>query len=367
VDNVAGTVQSQYDEGAMSFDQNARPLIWVLKGWRKGDNDQAMALALEIGGRVESKQLQFNGFEALPNWLLRAGVRHLTKDAQSVLRPPWPDLVVATGRRTALVAVWIKQQSGGQTKLVHIGRPRLDLRHFDLVVTTPQYGLPEDDNVVELTLPFARPKSVDAAQLQEFSNIWAELPRPWILGVIGGGKYPLRLQKNDLSHYGQALSDKAANLGGSVILLHSPRSPKGALQQVEKMITAPCWSVATNPQTNPYQAALKLCDHMVVTSDSVSMISEMVLTTKPVWIYRLKRSAFAVSWNARHGLAAALARRGLLNPPRDVEKFVRMLMEKNLVADVLSATPAKFDDNVSSGHKRVVQRIKSLLAVLPQS
>jgi mitochondrial fission protein ELM1 len=118
-----------------------RPAIWVLKGVRAGDTAQAMDLALQLGGRVEGKQLAFNAFHNIPNWLLGARVSQLTQDAKKLLHPPWPDLVVATGRRTAPVALWIKTQSQGKTKLVHIGRPRMALSRFDLVLTTPQYGL----------------------------------------------------------------------------------------------------------------------------------------------------------------------------------------------------------------------------------
>jgi uncharacterized protein len=92
-------------------DMQSRPLIWVLKGLRAGDSAQAMELALQLGGRVEGKQLTFNHSHALPNWMLGARVSHLTAEARALLRPPWPDLVVATGRRTSPVAQWIKQQS----------------------------------------------------------------------------------------------------------------------------------------------------------------------------------------------------------------------------------------------------------------
>jgi mitochondrial fission protein ELM1 len=191
---------------AQGLDIKTRPLIWVLKGLRQGDTAQAMALALQLGGRVEGKQLAFNRWAALPNWMRGASVGHLTHESRQKLSPPWPDLIVATGRRTATVALWIKQQSGGRTKLVQIGRPRLPTDKFDLVVTTSQYGLPAAGNVMTLSLPFAIPKSVEADELQHFSTAWAALPKPWILAVIGGGKFPLRLNASDLADYGQLLS-----------------------------------------------------------------------------------------------------------------------------------------------------------------
>jgi uncharacterized protein len=345
----------------MSSNANARPMIWVLKGLRQGDTAQAMALALQIGGRVESKQLQFNHLHAIPNWLLGARVAHLTPSSRNLMRPPWPDLVVATGRRTATAAVWIKQQSGGHTRIVQIGRPRLHLSLFDLVVTSPQYGLPAGENIVSLSLPFALPKTVAADELQHFAEVWHHLPRPWILGVIGGGKFPLRLNVHDLVNFGQSLSQKAASLGGSVVLLDSPRSPVGALQQVGRCITTPYWQGSRDKGPNPYQAALKLSDHLAVTSDSVSMVSEMLATEKPVWVFRLRRSPLAPTWRSQSGIAAALARMGILHPPRDVDRFIRILIDNNLVADLQSNTAPTGSLSIGREHAMVVDRIKHLL------
>jgi uncharacterized protein len=362
VDKAGDTVHSFVREMTM-HDTHHRPLIWVLKGLRHGDTAQAMALALQIGGRVEGKQLGFNRLHVLPNWLVGAGVGHLTVEARNLLRPPWPDAVVATGRRTARVALWIKRQSGGHTKLIHIGRPRMDLNAFDLVVTTPQYGLPVGGPVIEIALPFAIPQSVAADELQHFAALWHDLPRPWILGVLGGGKFPVRLNNSDLAKFGQLLSAKAKSLGGSVILLDSPRSPAGALQTVVENTSVPLWQGVRGEGPNPYQAALKLCDHLAVTSDSVSMVSEMLHTEKPVWIFKLAQSALAFSWRAEEGLLADLARRGILHPPRNVDKFIRMLMEKNQVGDLSLPDQPLSGPALTSDHAVVLERIKRLLQI----
>jgi uncharacterized protein len=338
-----------------------RPLIWVLKGIRAGDTAQAMELALQLGGRVEGKQLAFNGLHAVPNWMTGARVSHLTLQARSLLRPPWPDLVVATGKRTAPVALWIKQQSGGHSKLVQLGRPRMALRHFDLVVTTPQYGLPATSNVIEIALPFAHPRTVAEADLEAFNTEWSQLPRPWILGVIGGAKFPLRLKDRDLGGFGKALDNRAQHTEGSIILLDSPRSPDGAIEKVAQNITARKWLYRRGQSVNPYQAALSLCDELVVTSDSVSMVSEMLLTGKPTSIFRLSVSRFLPRWSAQFGVGAALARSGLLHPPRDVNGFMKRLIDGGVLGDIGRPRGSVSREKIASTHQFVVDRIIRLL------
>ena len=113
-------------------------LIWVLIGERTGDNNQALALAEALGLPFEIKQLDYNALQSLSVWLPPTAIS-LTKAARAGLDAPWPDLIIAIGRRSVPVARWIKQQSKGRTKLVRIGHPRIDPKVFDLVVTTRQY------------------------------------------------------------------------------------------------------------------------------------------------------------------------------------------------------------------------------------
>jgi Mitochondrial fission ELM1 len=123
----------------------------------------------------------------------------------------------------------------------------------------------------------------------------------------------------------------------------------------------PFWHGVRGQGPNPYQAALKLCDQLTVTSDSVSMISEMLQTEKPVWVFKLAQSVLAISWRAESGMAAALARSGILHPPRNVDKFIRMLMDKKLIGDLSRPDQPFSEMDVTSDHTAVVDRIRRLL------
>ena len=72
---------------------------------------------------------------------------------------PWPDIVLGIGRRSVPAARWIRDRAGGRTRLVWLGRPRVALRHFDLVLASPQYAMPDAPNLVRLSLPWQAPMS----------------------------------------------------------------------------------------------------------------------------------------------------------------------------------------------------------------
>ena len=130
-----------------------RVRVWVLLGDGAGDNAQLLRLAEALGWPFEAKRIRYNRLNRCPNLLL--GASKLTVDTQrsDPLAPPWPDLVIGASRRAAPLARWIKKQSGGRSRLVHLLHAQAPLHYFDLVVTTPQYRLPE--RVQRVAQPFA--------------------------------------------------------------------------------------------------------------------------------------------------------------------------------------------------------------------
>jgi mitochondrial fission protein ELM1 len=332
--------------------------IWVLKGLRAGDSAQALDLASRLDGTCHTHQLAFNALHVIPNWLGGATVRHLTPASRAALQPPWPNLVVATGKRTAAVAMWIKYQSRGKTRIVQLGRPQTELSAFDLVVTTPQYGMPQAPNVIEIPLPFGAAKPAAHANVEHHQAAWAHLPRPWTMAVIGAAKFPLILGQTQLADYGRLLSQ---NCDGSILLFDSPRSAQGALSRVAENVGARGFCPPRHAQHNAYAAALTLSDRCIVTSDSMSMISDMVATGKPTAVYRLPISPFAIQWSAQRGAAAGLAKRGVLMPPRNVTAVVDTLIAQGHLGDLHADTWPHHSMNVAAAHAQVVGRVNGLL------
>src|SRR5215212_7677992 len=129
------------------------PRIWAILGRKRGDNNQVLALANALGIPFETRQLSYNLLRKLPKRLLGKNLASVHPEARELLLPPWPDLVIGVGHRSIPVVRWIRRQSGGRTKLVHIGNPRISPSEFDVVITTPQYRVPNAPQVMRLLLP----------------------------------------------------------------------------------------------------------------------------------------------------------------------------------------------------------------------
>ncbi|MFN4089043.1 MAG: ELM1/GtrOC1 family putative glycosyltransferase [Alphaproteobacteria bacterium] len=301
--------------------------MWVLLGHRAGDNGQALTLGREVaaavGAVVAAKRLRYTALHHAPNWLLGTSLAHLAAGSDP-LAPPWPRLVVGVGKRSVPVARWIRRQSGGVTLLVQIGRPFAPLGDFDLIVSTPQYGLPARPNIVANTLPLNRP---DPAQLTEAADRWAPrlapLPRPWTAVLAGGDSVPYRLD----AAAGAALAERAAAAtgDGSLLASTSPRTPPPAATALEERLRTLLpperlllhrWRAGAE---NPYPAFLALADRFLVTADSASMLAEAASTGRPVDVVAPEGARAIARPPGRFW--RFLAETGIATPPRDMSRL----------------------------------------------
>jgi mitochondrial fission protein ELM1 len=268
------------------------PLVWLLTGDKGGDNAQMRSLARAAGLRPVEIALEFNRLHRRSNLRLGATTHSLAQGARQLLQPPWPDLVLSSGRRSVPVARWIKRRSGGRTKLVHVGRPWGRLYWFDLVFAMPQYDLPERTNVFQARRPF---NTLDPAALAATAAKWRPrfetLPRPWIGLLVGGRSAPFILDGPVASELGKAVVQRARERGGSVIAVTSQRTGAEATAALQAALSASgllhAWREGETE--NPYLAILALADELMVTGDSGSMLAETVRTGKPVAIAALPR------------------------------------------------------------------------------
>ncbi len=293
--------------------------IWLLLGRNAGDNAQARALAAEIGGAAREIALAHNLLREIPAGWRGGSLVSLTEPPG--FAPPWPRLVIGVGRRNAPVARWIAEASAGVARLLWIGRPRAPLGWFDLVLTTAQYGLPAAANVLTLALPFA-PEAPEAA------------PRR-ALALLGGPSWAARTPPAFLDAFAGAAERLAAETGLPLTILTSPRSPDGAGARLAARIPgAEVFDFrAAKGAGNPYRARLAEAGAILVSGDSVSLLSDAAATGAPVsllpapepgWLRAVRATGPGRRWLAEGG------NRGLLAPPPNLPALHETLVARGL-------------------------------------
>ena len=272
----ASSVQSRRDPG-----------VWVLTGHKAGDNSQVVALAEALGWPYKVKRFYYKPWELITGRLFGATLAGIDRGASSPVCAPWPELVITAGRRNEPVARWIRHQSP-DTRLVHIGRPWSSLSVFDLIVTTPQYFLPDEANILHNHLPL---HGMDTRQLEEAASIWhqrfSELPHPWTAVLIGGDSGPFVFTEKKGRRLGQLANELAQRANGALLISNSARTPMSVYRAFLREIKVPAYihHWESGQSDNPYLAYMQLADELVVTGESMSMLTEASYTGKPLYIF----------------------------------------------------------------------------------
>jgi mitochondrial fission protein ELM1 len=315
--------------------------IWVLLGTRHGDNQQLLAAAQALELPYRAIPLHFNAAAGLPPVLL--GARRLSWRSEAPLAPPWPRVVLAAGRKSVPAAMWIRRRSAGRARLVHFNRPWAPLSWFDLIVTTPQYALPERPNVLANLMPFLLPPAPADAPLPMQERA-AALPRPWTVALVGGNSRPYVLDDAAAASLAASVNARVRDTGGSVWVLGSPRTPASAMTIIERALDVPSQVVRWGDGENPYGALRRMADRFIVTADSASMLVEALLSGRPVtpfslparpdWRWRLASAWRTAAARAPSSMTArsfeAVLDAGLLSSVRDLGLLQRALRDAGM-------------------------------------
>lgn len=320
------------------------PRIWVLLGHRRGDNNQLLALAEGLGVSFETRTVTYRSIARMWMKLFHRSIAHVEKESRRFLGPPWPDLVIGIGRRSVAVACWIKRKSGGRTRIVRLGHPRAPNRWFDLVITTRQYPVPDGENVLRLPMAMNRFRQPPEATDEERAALDA-MPRPHLLLSLGGKAPMWELDLDVLKDALAQLVQRVIGDGGTLIVASSPRTPPEALALVRKT------KHAVLLKGIRYPVALADADTHFVTADSVSMISEAIMTGKPVGLIFV-----AMSRGGRRALASGPEQTNV----RDIRRFWSWVEEQGLVGTVASPRRGTFEEPVEMAVAAVKSRLNSL-------
>ena len=263
------------------------PTCWALSDGKAGTENQCIGLAEAMGLVPTVKRVQPRApWSWLPVGLGMLPVGAMSTDAGE-FAPPWPGLLIASGRRSVPYALAIRRLSRGATFTVQIQDPRIAPRRFDLLAV-PRHDHVRGANVVETLGALNRITSerLDEAAAR-FAPAFAHLPRPLVAVLVGGTSGSYRLTPEATG----ALCDKLVNLsraaGAGLAVTPSRRTGDGNIATLRRRLEALPATVWDGTGENPYFGLLGLADALIVTCDSVSMASEACTTGKPVYIVDL--------------------------------------------------------------------------------
>ncbi len=208
------------------------------------------------------------------------GARFWPDPLKAVTLPRLPDgPIVSAGGTAAVVAAALRSDA---RPVVQIQHPRIDPAKFDVIVVNRHDGLSGANVITTRTALHRATPARLAAAAEEWRPRLAHLPRPLVAVLVGGSNGRFRLDGGVASRLaGQlALMMRADHAG--LALTPSRRTAPDARAAFERALAPEGAWVWDMQGENPYFGMLALADAIVVTEDSVSMVSEAAATSAPV-------------------------------------------------------------------------------------
>ena len=201
-------------------------------------------------------------------------------------KPPWPEILISSGRQTVALALAIKK-SNPATFSVQIQNPTMALNRFDIVIA-PQHDQLVGENIVSTSGALHRvtENRLKCAQ-KEFSAEYADLKKPLIGVLVGGTNQIFRFTEAKGKQFVSLLREVVNTSGGSLIITPSRRTDPQILKIIKEGLPEEDTKIWDGKSKNPYFGILAYADALIVTGDSVNMISEAIATGKPVHIFQL--------------------------------------------------------------------------------
>ncbi|WP_249696384.1 mitochondrial fission ELM1 family protein [Stappia sp. WLB 29] len=258
---------------------------WVLTDGKAGDETQCLAVAEALGIEAERRRV---APRAPWSWIMpRLGLidpREAPFRPGSPIAPPFPDLVIASGRRAVSYLARIKRDSFGRTFTVFLKDPRTGAKAADLI-WVPEHDPLRGDNVIATPSGphrFSQDR-LAAARAAPLPDI-AALPRPRVAVLVGGDSRNHRFSDGDMAQLAQGLARIAAE-GAALMITASRRTPPALARALRKLAASGPHLMWDGSGDNPMLDYLANADAVVVTADSANMVGEALASGRAVHVF----------------------------------------------------------------------------------
>ncbi len=249
---------------------------WIITEGMAGTENQCLGVAEALGIHADVKRMTLR-----QPWKMLSPYIPFEQSWSFVpaLHGPFPDLLITSGRKAIAAARYIKKQNP-KTFTLHLQDPRISPRNFDLVAVAHHDAL-RGDNVV---VTDGAPNRITPERLSSAPPIYTST-KPLVGVLIGGNSKTHRLSDEGMDSLIQQLEMIARDYALLItVSRRTDASQARKLIDALKQTDAYIWDGSGH---NPYFSILAHASYLLVTNDSVSMLSDAATTGKPLYMLEL--------------------------------------------------------------------------------
>ena len=194
------------------------------------------------------------------------------------------NLVISCGRKSVIPSIFLKKRFRNKIMNIHIQDPKVLLNNFDFVIAPEHDGL-EGKNVLKSkgAIHYLTEKELE----ENIDYLKPQIKKEKVIVFIVGGpnKY-YDFNDETINKIFAKAKKNFINQGYQLIFIPSIRTPKRIIDKAQNFFDND-QIIIPAVDKKAYLSSLKLADHIIVTCDSTSMISEAAMTGKPIYVAQM--------------------------------------------------------------------------------
>jgi mitochondrial fission protein ELM1 len=195
------------------------------------------------------------------------------------------DVVISCGRKSVIPSIYLKKKFKNKIINIHIQEPKVSLNNFDFVVAPEHDGL-IGKNVLTSKGAVHYLTNDELDKNENYLKSRINNQKKIVTLILGGPTRYYNYNNQDIEDIFSKIEQNFLKNNYQVIIIPSMRTPQNIIEKAKNYFDKD-QIIIPNVDKKAYLSSLKISDHIIVTCDSTSMISEAAITGKPIYVAQM--------------------------------------------------------------------------------
>ena len=195
------------------------------------------------------------------------------------------NIVISCGRKSVIASLYLKNKYKSKIINIHIQDPKVSLSNFDFIIV-PEHDSLFGENVVTSKGAIHYLTNDELIENKNYLKPRIDSQKKIISFIIGGPNKYYDYNDKIIDEIFLKIENNFIRNNYQAIIIPSMRTPKNIIEKAQNYFDKN-QIIVLDVDKKAYLSALNLADHIVVTCDSTSMISEAAITGKPIYVVQM--------------------------------------------------------------------------------
>ena len=195
------------------------------------------------------------------------------------------DVVISCGRKSVIPSIYLKKKFKSKIINIHIQEPKVSLDNFDFIVA-PEHDDLKGSNVLTSKGAVHYLTNSELDENEDYLKSRISTEKKIVTLILGGPTRYYDYNNQVIDSLFSKIEQNFLKNSYQLIVVPSMRTPQDLIEKAKNYFDTD-QIVIPDVDKKAYLSALKISDHIVVTCDSTSMISEAAITGKPIYVAQM--------------------------------------------------------------------------------